>query len=481
MDAGGNKNVRDDARTLIVISDLHIGAGALDDFDVPIELEFTVFIGDISQRPAPVELVINGDFLEFVQAVPWEDAALRSVTAERLQLCFTQPQSVEKLESIIRHHPNVFKALGWFLAKPANRLVILPGNHDADLFWPDVRARLRAILDETAGAPVGDRLVLHLDRVYRPPQMPGVWIEHGHQYDTNNRFYFDDGECWSDAKPPIVQVDGTARLLACVGTQFLCDYLNKLDETHPFVDNVKPFSKFVKMFLVGSALFRFGTPVRAAVAAWGILRFLAKLRQQSLGALLSEGGRDVPSVAEAVRDAWKELPEPQQDAFVNALECRGIEFVMPIPDLLSHEASAAAVLDSMAENFDLVVAFFPPPPEGLLSIEGGDGTLGFVVDFVADESKALREAAENLLRHAGAKVVIMGHTHEPQDHPAGLNYINTGSWTRYLRVAEQQVEPSSWSLLAPGAIEHFPYRLLFAEIVAAAPDSVRLNEWKAGS
>jgi hypothetical protein len=344
-----------------------------------------------------------------------------------------------------------------------------------------VRARLRAILDDAAGGPVGDRLILHLDRVYPPPHIPAVWIEHGHQYDTNNRFYFPEGECWSEAKPPIVQTGDESRLLACIGTQFLCDYLNKLDETYPFVDNVKPFSKFVKMFLVGSALFRFGTPVRVAVAAWGILRFLGALRRQSLSALLSAGGRDIPSVAEAVRDGWKTLPESQQVAFLNALERRGVAFPMPTPDLLSQEASARPVLDAMAANFDLVIAFFPPPPKGLLSVEDGAGTLGFVGDFVADESKALREVAEGLLRNAGASVVIMGHTHEPQDHPTGLNYVNTGSWTRYLRTAEQQVAPSSWSLLAPEAIAHFPYRLLFAEIHTPAPDNVRLNEWKAGS
>ena len=42
----------------------------------------------------------------------------------------------------MRAHGQVFKSLGEFLdAKPENRLVILPGNHDADFFWEDVRAR----------------------------------------------------------------------------------------------------------------------------------------------------------------------------------------------------------------------------------------------------------------------------------------------------------------------------------------------------
>src|SRR5258708_5485931 len=92
-------NLEDDVRTVIVISDLHVGAGALDDFDAPIELEFMMFMGNLSRHAEPVELVINGDFLEFVQAVPWEDASLRSVTADgKQQLCFTQAQSVAKFD-----------------------------------------------------------------------------------------------------------------------------------------------------------------------------------------------------------------------------------------------------------------------------------------------------------------------------------------------------------------------------------------------
>jgi hypothetical protein len=112
-DAAGN--VKEDTRTLIVISDLHVGAGVLDDFDLPIELEFTVFMGDVSRRPEPIELVINGDFLEFVQAAPWEERSLRSATAnETLQLCFTQAQSVAKFENIAKHHPNVSRRSAGF-------------------------------------------------------------------------------------------------------------------------------------------------------------------------------------------------------------------------------------------------------------------------------------------------------------------------------------------------------------------------------
>jgi UDP-2,3-diacylglucosamine pyrophosphatase LpxH len=468
------------ASALIVISDLHIGAGPLDDFDTPIELEFVAFLGELVRRPEGIELVINGDFLEFVQAEPWLDTALKGVTPDGQLLCFTEAQSLLKLRNIIQCHPNVFRALGWFIAKSQNHVVILPGNHDVDFFWPGVRNELRAKLDEFAGVSAGDRLVFHLGRVYRPAIMPSVWIEHGHQIDVNNSFFLANGERWSEASPPILAgTDGEMRLMACIGTQFLADYINKIDQDYTFVDNVKPFSKFVNMFLVASALFRIGTPVRIAVAAWGILRFLAKTGKRSVSALLADGGQELPSAAAVVLEAWKQLSPEQQFQFIRDLRARGVEIEVPIAVLLEDDSSAEGILDAFADNFDLI-EIFPKPNDGLLADEGGP-TLGFIVGFVADESGELLKAARAAIDYSGAKTVIMGHTHEPKCHPDSVNYVNTGSWTRYLRIEKGQPEPSSWSLLKAEAIAHFPFKLLYAELNTARPDDLQLKIWRSAS
>jgi len=467
---------------LIVISDLHIGSGPLDDFDAQIELQFVAFISELIRRPEPVELIINGDFLEFVQADPWQDPTLKGATSTGVLLCFTEAQSLTKLRNILKSHPNVFRALGSFLAKAANRLVIVPGNHDVDLFWCSVRKELRAKLEESAGMELGSRLRYYLGRVYRPALMPTVWVEHGHQVDINNCFYVGNNERWSEAAPPMLAgADGEMRLLACIGTRFLGEYINRLDQTYPFVDNVKPFSKFVKMFLVSSALFRFGTPVRVAIAAWGILRFLAKTRKQSINALLSADGQQIPSFAVTLQQAWKELSEAKKEELIEALRSRQIEIEVPIQDWLSSEEFAGQILDVLADNFDLVSNIFPEPNDELLSAGGEPGTLGFVGGFIADETGALIQAAQSAIQYSDAKVVIMGHTHEPQDHPDGLNYVNTGSWTRYLRIVEGETEPSSWSLLKAEAIGHFPFKLLYAEVHTSRPDNVLLKTWRCAS
>jgi UDP-2,3-diacylglucosamine pyrophosphatase LpxH len=150
---------------IVVISDLHVGAGILDDFDADIERKFIAFLNNLSKGSRQIELVINGDFLDFVQADPWKSMELRASSAEDQFLCFTEQQSLEKLDSILNYHPDVFNTLGRFLAENSrNKICILPGNHDPDLFWQGVRARLREVIGTAAAIPVGDRLKFHLGR-----------------------------------------------------------------------------------------------------------------------------------------------------------------------------------------------------------------------------------------------------------------------------------------------------------------------------
>ena len=89
------------ARKLISISDLHISAQALDDFDTEIEDQLVGFLAELGSGSDSVELVINGDFLDFVQAPPAEGGELEAISsAEGQPLCFTERQSLRKLENI---------------------------------------------------------------------------------------------------------------------------------------------------------------------------------------------------------------------------------------------------------------------------------------------------------------------------------------------------------------------------------------------
>src|SRR2546426_318019 len=103
-------------RAIFVISDLHISNGALDDFDEELEQHLADFLIWITRRPESCELVINGDFLDFVQGSPWSGRELEGVTKEGVPLCFSEAQSVAKLQAIGRAHPSVFRYLRTFLS-----------------------------------------------------------------------------------------------------------------------------------------------------------------------------------------------------------------------------------------------------------------------------------------------------------------------------------------------------------------------------
>jgi UDP-2,3-diacylglucosamine pyrophosphatase LpxH len=461
--------------TVVIVSDLHVGGGSLDDFDAKIELEFISFIAQLSSRPFHTQLVINGDFLEFVQAEPWDDPALRA-SVDDISLCFTEEQSVQKLEAIVRYHPNVFAALGGFLdANTGNELTILPGNHDADLFWPKVRAKLETIIQSAARCSIGGRLEVFLGQVYRPSRIPSLWIEHGHQHDRCNNFVVGNQDRWSEELPPYLPTQtGELRLIECVGTRFLLKFLNRLDASYPFVDNVKPFSKLIKMFSVSAVRPGYG-PVSAAVAIWSMTKFLGSTARRSPNDFLSARDDGGASVTALVRSAWSKMKKSDQAMITQALRLRGFKSRSSIGFLLSNERTAVRVLDALSEHFD-VAQMFSTPDRTKMGAKGS-GKMTLVPGFIADESADLIVAASRALRHSDATAVAMGHTHDPQDHPNGINYVNTGSWTRYLSASAGN-GPSSWALLKRTAQSHFPFRLMFAEVSISVPDSIKLNVWR---
>ncbi|MGH8601943.1 MAG: hypothetical protein ACREXR_03940, partial [Gammaproteobacteria bacterium] len=225
--------------------------------------------------------MVNGDFLDFVQADPWDNTAgdLEAQSIDRVPLCHRESDSLEKLSRILTRHNTIFMALGHLLDREDRRLTILPGNHDADFFWPGVRKEFTKAL--TGGnLERTRRLLFLLERVYRPPAAPYVWIEHGHQYDPLNSFFItgrpgagNDEEYWSESRPPIMDDErGVPRLIECIGTRFLIRFINRLDENYPFVDNIKPFSRFFGLFGSSMASLKGGT-ARAAVSIMAMQQY----------------------------------------------------------------------------------------------------------------------------------------------------------------------------------------------------------------
>ncbi|BBL78775.1 hypothetical protein RxyAA322_06290 [Rubrobacter xylanophilus] len=149
---------------VVFLSDSHIGGDpGCDGFESPERLE-SLFM-ELAGREGPVELVLAGDFFDFLQigAVP--------EGKDRAALTVGRPE-----------YAGMFAALRRLREGEGKRVVYLPGNHDAEVWWnPAVRRTLReeGLVDEFAFS-------------YLAAMDPGdgrrrvVYCEHGNQLDPAN-------------------------------------------------------------------------------------------------------------------------------------------------------------------------------------------------------------------------------------------------------------------------------------------------------
>ncbi len=151
----------------------------------------------------------------------------------------------------------------------------------------------------------------------------------------------------------------------------------------------------------------------------------------------------------------------------------------PISMLLKEEETANLVMQAIAESTE-VSDLLDIKHDKLLSIGGKNGTLKLGQSYFVDENEELVSGARSIISENSKGPVIMGHTHTPQDHPGGTNYVNTGSWTRYLK-SDSSAKFSNWDLLKEDAIENFPFDLKYAEVLTSLPDLVQLKTWRNGN
>ena len=137
-------------KTILVISDLHLGAGAnfngkrnfLEDFHHDRELvEFLDYYSTGSYKSRTVELIINGDFFDFL-AVPFVPYFADEFWSESAAL--------DKLKIILKAHPEVIDAMDRFLNQKNKKMVYIIGNHDGELVFDKVRNHFIQTLSDTA-------------------------------------------------------------------------------------------------------------------------------------------------------------------------------------------------------------------------------------------------------------------------------------------------------------------------------------------
>jgi len=150
----------------LVVSDLHLRGG----FNNPtqglyhFDAEFADFLRYYRLHRSPSQrwrLVIGGDFIEFLYITDLpnpKDRLLRvrpSAESEYRYGANTEAQKSRwKLDTILRSgHPQLLLALARFVLD-GNEIVILRGNHDIEMSWPEVQEHFRRLIAEHHPADV---------------------------------------------------------------------------------------------------------------------------------------------------------------------------------------------------------------------------------------------------------------------------------------------------------------------------------------
>jgi UDP-2,3-diacylglucosamine pyrophosphatase LpxH len=155
-------------------------------------------------------------------------------------------KTIYKLIKIKHGHPAFFKALSRWLEQ-GNRLLVLKGNHDLEIYWLAVRNYLRLIIAEGI---VNKGLNKNIENVLKETVLPNItfiddsividkdfYVEHGHRYD---KF------CMVLENP---ELGNSGQINIPFGSFFNRYLLNRVELFYPYLDNVKPAGNVLPMLM----------------------------------------------------------------------------------------------------------------------------------------------------------------------------------------------------------------------------------------
>ncbi len=220
-------------KTIIVVSDLHLGAGLsvnnrknfLEDFHYDKELiEFIEYHSSGHYLDREVELIINGDFFDLL-AIPF----VKYFDDE----FWSESAALDKLKMAMDAHAGVIEALKDFLTYPNNRLVYILGNHDAELVFESLRDYL------TEQFPENDRfkfrILLNDETVYIPED--GIVLKHGHEYELAHQY--------SIKTCIATDINHNKFFIPPWGAYYVTRVINKFKEGRDYINAVRPINKFI--------------------------------------------------------------------------------------------------------------------------------------------------------------------------------------------------------------------------------------------
>jgi len=215
---------------LYIVSDLHMG-GARPDFQILREApRLAGFIEWVAQqRPdGRVGLVLDGDVIDTL--------------AEDVGGYVAIGNAVSVVERIMddTSFSCVWKALAGFVAKPNRTLVVVVGNHDIELAFPDVQHLVRRRLTSTAGAAGGQVEFATVGAGYAC--LVGgarVFCTHGNEVDAWNYVRYEDLSRVARRINSGLTFD-PFEWEPNAGTKMVKDVMNEVKRRYAWIDLLKP-------------------------------------------------------------------------------------------------------------------------------------------------------------------------------------------------------------------------------------------------
>jgi len=424
-------------RNLLVLSDVHLGSdiGGSPERRPParsrsVDEDLCSLLDHYREaRPedGPWELVINGDFVDFI-GISIDPAGARLSTEpteeERAHgLGTAEDHARVKLAHVAERHGDVFASLAAFVGA-GHHLVIIPGNHDREFHWGEVKNELRRLLRRAIGV-LRESEAAFLARIRFSSWffwVEGVaYIEHGDQYDSF---------CATDHVMAPLSPDDPRRLargFSDVLLRFVVHPTRAIrDWDHDHMGLADYLTLTARLGVRGSV----DLARRFAVAIVELFRLRRIALSRAAEALRAEHERRVARLAEAMRidlGRLRALVELQARPVTRSI--RGI-LASVLLDELALSVLAVVLLASLGAlafwahySFAWAAALVVP-------------TWWLVHRYLSrsrhvDPQRELAARAVPLSRLFPAAFVVMGHTHVPVRavvEESGATYVNTGSW-----------------------------------------------------
>ena len=453
-----------------VISDLHLGGSAPEGTSPGFQMcppesrrRLARFIAQIEKRAVldiaakdSVELIINGDFLDFLAEEPFASfTGLSKVAVKKFW------QIVESCDRDSPPGERVFEQLSKFVTA-GHRLTILLGNHDIELALPAVRSELLKLL--TGGQPALVEFLFDGEACCRGRAL----IEHGNRYDGWNsvahgglrayRARASRGEPEYPFAPP-------------AGSTLVTEVMNPLKRIYRFIDLLKPENEA----LIPILAVLHPEALRKIREIWSAVRARTDAKpgvvpdEETYVADTGDNGV-VPDELTQVSNA--EHPSVSPSFHRRALAghemddetVRRTEGALAVSEEIvgnlvtgdQHPEDQEVVPDNLTQvgdgffawirsGWNLLRATLSNGDDGLVCLRSAlvahRNTIGTTFDLDSDDGPYV--AAARRLIGDDIQFVVFGHTHLPKTIPidAGGRYINTGTWCPTIQLDERIYQP----------------------------------------